>query len=108
MSGKSQRTIGAMNREECWEDFVSPDAEKITTIQMMTGSQYLMNERNFDTAHTKADSTAARQTLILKAAIALNPSSAIASHKKAPRATKTVGKQKHFNARFRSPDRRAI
>ena len=35
-----------MMREERLKDLVSPEAEKITAIQINTGSQYLPNERN--------------------------------------------------------------
>ena len=32
---------------------MSPEAEKITAIQITTGSQYLTNDFSFDTAHRK-------------------------------------------------------
>ena len=51
--GKSQRKIGARMREECSKDLLSLEAEKISTIQSNAGSQYLMNERAFDTPHKR-------------------------------------------------------
>ena len=44
---------GSMRREDLCADLVSPDAEKITAIQISTGSQYLTNDFSFDTAHRK-------------------------------------------------------
>jgi len=44
---------GSMRRDERCVDFVSPEAEKITAIQITTGSQYLRNDLSFDTAHRK-------------------------------------------------------
>ncbi len=38
--GQSQRTIGATIREDRWKEERSLDAEKITTIQTPTMSQY--------------------------------------------------------------------
>src|SRR5581483_7090954 len=43
--GKKKRTRGPMMREERLKEWESPDAEKISTIQTTTGSQYLKNER---------------------------------------------------------------
>ena len=40
-------------REERCADFVSLEAEKITTIQTTIGSQYFANDFSFDTAHRK-------------------------------------------------------
>lgn len=54
-----------MIREEWAEDLASPEPEKISAIQIATGSQYLMNERNFDTIHTETDSARVMQTLML-------------------------------------------
>jgi hypothetical protein len=49
--GKSQRTMGAMMREERWKDIWSPEAEKITHIQTNPGSQRPRRIRLFGTAH---------------------------------------------------------
>ena len=40
-----------MMREECAKEFTSLDAEKISAIQINTGSQYLRNARNLSTAN---------------------------------------------------------
>jgi hypothetical protein len=40
-----------MMRDECWNDFPSPDAEKIINIQTSSGDQYLRSDRNLVTAH---------------------------------------------------------
>jgi hypothetical protein len=40
-------------REECWKEFESPEAQKITATQRKTGNQYLTNVQAFDIAHTK-------------------------------------------------------
>jgi hypothetical protein len=43
MSGMKKRTNGAMSLELVEADFGSADAEKMTTIQIRTGSQYRTN-----------------------------------------------------------------
>ena len=48
--GNSQRTSGSRKREECWNEALSLEAEKITLIQMMTGSHRLSKEPGRDTA----------------------------------------------------------
>mgnify|MGYP007071093618 CR=1 FL=1 len=68
--GNSHRTMGSMMREERWTDFVSPEAEKITTAQMRTGNQNFANDLSFDTAHRKpryaaASNAKARQRVSL-------------------------------------------
>ncbi len=40
-------------REECWKDFASLDAEKITPIQTNGGSQYLRKGPGLRTAKIK-------------------------------------------------------
>lgn len=62
MCGNNQRINGAMRREEWENDLESLEPEKIKAIQAATGSQYFMNKRNFDTAHTKTDSAGVAQT----------------------------------------------
>ena len=43
MSGTKKRTKGAMSLELVEADLESADAEKMTTIQIRTGSQYRRN-----------------------------------------------------------------
>jgi len=52
---------GSMSREERDADFVSPDAEKMTAIQITTGNQYLRKDFSFDTAHRKPGAKALRK-----------------------------------------------
>jgi hypothetical protein len=40
---------GLRNREVCCEESVAPDPKKISNIQAMTGSQYLVNKRFVNT-----------------------------------------------------------
>ena len=40
-----------MMRDECWNEPLSLEAEKIIPIQSSTDSQYLRNDRNRGTAH---------------------------------------------------------
>lgn len=47
-----------MIREDRCTDRESPEAEKMTAAQRMTGSQYLANDLSFDTAHRKPRHTA--------------------------------------------------
>jgi len=40
-------------REVCCAENMSPDPEKISARQVMTGSQYLTNDGHFDTPQSK-------------------------------------------------------
>jgi len=51
MLGKSHRTNGSINRELCWNDARSLDAEKITSIQTITGNHLKKVRKEHCTAH---------------------------------------------------------
>ena len=44
-----------MMREECWKDFGSPEAQKISAITNNTGSQYFVSMEVFDIGEYKTD-----------------------------------------------------
>ena len=58
MSGFIQRTIGSIMREERAPEPASAEAEKISAIQTITGSQYFQNTAARVTAAMEAGSVA--------------------------------------------------
>src|SRR5688500_15227803 len=49
ISGTKNLTMGAIRRELVWDDFLSPEAEKMSAIQRRTGNQYLRKRCARDT-----------------------------------------------------------
>jgi hypothetical protein len=47
--GNNHNKSGSMIREECWKELGSPDAEKMSSIHAITGSQFQMSSLSRDT-----------------------------------------------------------